>query len=684
MEKKVKNTQMDKYLGDFRIINSFISQQGANANVYKVKHKTLEYVRAMKVLRDIILDENDKKYRNFLNECKILLRLGNGSCPYIVHIAQPRLLEKLAMVEMEYINGEDLQNFIIKTCSGFVPISEVLNFILNISTALAYCHFDVYKFCIDRDDDTCVLDDDDGNPLISPECEKILVDKYKVIHNDIHSKNVMRKYDGSYILLDFGLAFDGDNVEKKSNNKEGALEYKAPEKWDNENKITEQSDIYSFGILMYEMLAGCVPFPLINNSPKDQSDLQTNHLKNKPPTIENQRKIAFEKNNKQKWQKDYPEWLEEMIFKCLEKKPENRFKNAKELNTFLINKQKNENLNVKQKNKNEEIKKDLEFNAIIANTQYNSDVSIDNLKRLEVNENNELKYKIIKLEIENNAKLRRITSEKSTLRIIVFFLSILFFAGAIYGFNLLKQKNDMIDQKNNSIKNIISQQKSTNKNIISQQNDSIKRIIAKKNSIIIRQNDSIKNIIMQHNIITSLKNDSIKNIISQKNYTISQQKNIISQQKSVILNNSNIISQNNNIIFQQKNIISQNLDSIKKYKNKPPVTIIRYEEPLSYKKPTVERYFPYGKGNGYLTIYSVDSKIGTVSVYIDGKKVGSIKDYYDPNTIFRCDIRMGFQKIVPIGKHQIVVKSFFHKWEINVNVTESECIPISLTLNKKS
>jgi serine/threonine-protein kinase len=304
-----------------------------------VKHKQLGYVRAIRVLKETILSENDIKYQKFLEECKLLLRLGNGGHPNIVRISQPRLLMNQALVEMEYIFGRDLNDY-LQDKNGFISSDEILKFVYDTGSALSYCHFDIYKFCLDKDDDELWEDDDEGNAVIDSSTEERLVKKYKVIHNDIHSKNIIRKYDGSFVLLDFGLAIQNNTLVKSSTKKGGVDEYKAPEKWEDDGIITEQTDVYSFGILMYEVLTGRVPFVLDNkNSFSQQAILQKQHADEKPPAIELLRKKAFEKNNSAKeWKKDYPDWLEEMIFKCLEKKPEDRFRNGKELFEFIKSK----------------------------------------------------------------------------------------------------------------------------------------------------------------------------------------------------------------------------------------------------------------------------------------------------------------------------------------------------------
>lgn len=312
--------------------------KGGFAKVYKVRHNELGYIRAIRVLNESITDERSKTYQKFLHECKVLLRLGNGSHRNIVHIYQPRLLDNHALVEMDYVDGQDITHY-LKENGNWLPIEEVLRLVEEMSNALAYCHEDIYQFCMDPDEDDLQNDPVDGSKwLIDDATKKRLVEKYKVIHNDIHSGNIMRRRDGSFVLLDFGLAIEGDEVVKSSSRHEnGSPEYMPPEKWDNDTILTEQSDVYSFGVVMYEYLAGRVPFVCEGNSFNARTKLYE-QIKNSTslPSIMDLRKSFFEEKYKGKtYEKDYPDWLETAILKCLEKDPANRFRNGKELYDYV-------------------------------------------------------------------------------------------------------------------------------------------------------------------------------------------------------------------------------------------------------------------------------------------------------------------------------------------------------------
>lgn len=318
--------------------------KGAFTSVYKVRHSKLGYIRALKVCNNFIEDENDKAWQTFVSECKVLLRIGNGSHPNIVRIYQPRLLDNRAIVEMDCVEGESLHDYIRGL--RFIPIDEFYRFARQIIGAVAYSHVDVYKFLMDPVEDELEIDPDNGRKyIVSPKKEQELIIKYGVVHNDLHSGNIIRRdYDGQYVLLDFGLAIQDSHCVKSSSRFDGAIEYCAPEKLER-GDISTQSDVYALGILLYEMLTGRVSFPYDNSDGSTLESARTRvymqHINDVPPSIYDLRKQAYETIHPGKtYVRDYPEELEALILKCLEKKPRDRFKNAKDL---LISFEKNVN-----------------------------------------------------------------------------------------------------------------------------------------------------------------------------------------------------------------------------------------------------------------------------------------------------------------------------------------------------
>ncbi len=328
---------------------------GSFANVYLVRHKTLGYIRALKVSKDPITNgEDDKEWKKFFRECRLLLQIGNGGHPNIVKIYHPRLEDKQAVVEMDYIDGDTLHNYIEQT--KFLPFSEVWKFIQQIIGAMAYCHVDVYKFLQNPQEDGLISEPKDGRKFILPnaEKEKELVGKYGVCHNDLHASNVMRRnLDGSYVLLDFGLAIQNNQAVNSSNARKGCTEYMAPEKYYNAPP-TVRSDVYSLGVLLFKVLTGTVPFKLLEESEKGHSDFWQAVLNEPIPDILDLRRKA---SDNVAYIRDYPEEFDTIIKKCLAKKAEDRYANAKEILHALESaydafdeKKQLENVNVKLSN----------------------------------------------------------------------------------------------------------------------------------------------------------------------------------------------------------------------------------------------------------------------------------------------------------------------------------------------
>lgn len=310
--------------------------RGANADVFKVKHAEWGDVRAIKVLNNYIESKSDRAYESFLKECKTLLAIGSGQNPNILRIYGADLIDNHAIVEMDYVQGKSLYSYVKE--KGFFDYEEVESFIHDIVGALAYTHHDIYKFLMDPEEDNLQLDPNDGKKyVISREKEAELVKKYGIAHNDLHSNNVMRRdYDGRFILLDFGLAVQDGKCIKSSGKADGHPEYMAPEKFDS-GDITPRSDVYSLGVLMFEVLTGRPPFILEVDkngiaSQRANAKIRNEHLSETPPSIFTLRKDAFESQIPGAvYERDYPEWLDGVVMKCLAKNPEDRYADAKEL-----------------------------------------------------------------------------------------------------------------------------------------------------------------------------------------------------------------------------------------------------------------------------------------------------------------------------------------------------------------
>lgn len=479
--------------------------EGSFATVYKVRHNELGYIRAVRVLKDTIQDKSDKAYQNFLHECKILLVLGNGNHRGIVHIYKPDLLANKAFVEMDYVDGKDLLHYLADN-KYFLPTDEVIRMLSEMSSALAYCHEDIYKFRMDRESDDLKEDPFDGSKLLIDDVTRSrLIEDLRVIHNDIHSRNIMRRENGDFVLLDFGLAIDGEEVFVGSSRRNvGALEYLSPEKWNGEKKPGTESDVYSFGVVMYEYLTGRVPFKMEGDSNSEQAKLYDKIRDHSIPSIFEMRKKSYEvKYPGQKYEKDYPDWLEVAILKCLEFKPSERFSNGKELHKFVI-----ENID-KEKKYVEKTKFDSvvrEMGAQISNLQTEKTNLLFEKENLG-NENADLTLRIgvlekevADLQTENrdlkswSEKLRKkIYSYMRKKNVAIVFCFLFLWVAGIFSYLYLKSPNDAYDtnellvkqtELNNQLENLTTELDAKNNELQAKKKeiDDLKKRISDLNS----------------------------------------------------------------------------------------------------------------------------------------------------------------------------------------------------------
>jgi serine/threonine protein kinase len=271
---------------------------GGQGSVYKGK-RIGEITTAIKLLPTPILaqDENDKHYRDFNNEVTKLQRVNEEPNPNIVKFLSYGVSETgcFPYIEMEYIDGPDLCDLLKQ--SSIFTVKETIKIAEQLAHALAHCH------------------------------------RLDVKHGDIKTNNVkFNKHTGNYVLIDFGLAILSDEERRTSLRRAGAIEFMAPEQ--NEGDMYFETDVYSFGIVVYELMAGRVPFPLDGNSETARNKVMLAHMETPPPNL----MLLRQENIPQEWDNDtleremvVPDWLLSLIHKCLEKKPEDRYKNGEEL-----------------------------------------------------------------------------------------------------------------------------------------------------------------------------------------------------------------------------------------------------------------------------------------------------------------------------------------------------------------
>ncbi|MDE3185052.1 MAG: serine/threonine protein kinase [Bacteroidota bacterium] len=279
-------------------------KSGGQGSVYKAR-KTGEIITAIKILPTPIASENDddKHFISFRNEVQKLKRVNEVPNPNVVSIIASGITSSgnLPFIEMEYIEGPDLGELLQPPYDPVFTVKETLKVTDHLANALAHCH------------------------------------RANIKHGDIKSNNVkFNQRTGNYVLLDFGLSVMSDEQRRTSIRYAGAIEFMAPEQSTGET-LTE-TDVYSYGIILFELLAGNVPFPLTNKGEMARNAVMLAHMEKLPPDIITLRRNALPGNwsaDKQQREMEIPVWLLSMIYKCLEKDPAKRFKNGCELQEFI-------------------------------------------------------------------------------------------------------------------------------------------------------------------------------------------------------------------------------------------------------------------------------------------------------------------------------------------------------------
>ncbi len=232
--------------------------------MYLAEDQKLGMPVAVKVLRDI-LRQDPGSVRRLISEAKASITLAH---PNIIRLHNFEDGETAKFLVMEYVEGETLAHRIAR--EGRIPEEESRCLSIEICKGLEHAH------------------------------------SKKVIHRDLKPGNVLLGNDGSVRLADFGIArVCRDSVSRLTSQQDsGTLLYMSPEQLDGESR--EASDIYSFGIMLYEMLSGDPPFTT--------GEITAQIRYKAPKEIEGLSPL-----------------MRRIVMKCLEKKPEDRFASAREL-----------------------------------------------------------------------------------------------------------------------------------------------------------------------------------------------------------------------------------------------------------------------------------------------------------------------------------------------------------------
>lgn len=281
-------------------------KSGGQGSVYKAR-RTGAIITAVKLLPTPIHteSEDDKNFRDFQNEVTKLKKVNEQPNPNVVKILASGITEtgSFPFIEMEFIEGPDLEELLKPPHDPLFTIKEATKVADQLSYALSHCH------------------------------------KVGVKHGDIKSNNVkFNIHTGNYVLLDFGLAVMSDEQRRTSLRHAGAIEFMAPEQ--NEGRMLFETDVYSFGVILFELLTGTVPFPLKDSGETARNMVRLAHMETHPPSIVALRRQAMPESwsaEKKEREMQLPEWLLETVYKCLQKKPEERFDNGTALHDYIIN-----------------------------------------------------------------------------------------------------------------------------------------------------------------------------------------------------------------------------------------------------------------------------------------------------------------------------------------------------------
>ena len=253
--------------------------EGGMATVYKAKCHTLDRLVAIKVLKSEYA-EDEEFVKKFMMECQSAAKLNHPNIVGIYDFHEIELDGKpVYFIVMEYIDGITLKELIEK--KGFIPEEEAVDIALQILEALKEAH------------------------------------SHGVIHRDIKPHNIMISKSGIVKVTDFGIARATSNHTMTTTmDAIGSVHYFSPEQA--RGAFTDQrTDIYSFGIVFYEMLTGKRPFVGENPVTIAMKHIQEDIT---PPGELNE---------------DISEGVERVVLKCTMKKQAERYQNVEEIITDL-------------------------------------------------------------------------------------------------------------------------------------------------------------------------------------------------------------------------------------------------------------------------------------------------------------------------------------------------------------
>jgi len=261
---------MISQLGRYEVISEL--GQGAMGVVYKARDPLIDRVVAIKTINlALALDEKEEYENRFYQEAKAAGRLSH---PNIVTIYDVGKNGDVAYIAMEFLEGCELRN--IMNDNGLLPILQVLDIVAQVAQGLTYAH------------------------------------EHDIVHRDVKPSNVMVVRDGHIKITDFGIArMPYSSVQTQTGMVLGSPKYMSPEQVMGKS-IDQRSDIFSLGVMLYEMLTGQSPF---NGDNVNAIMYQTLNAIPSPPNSLNP---------------EVPEMIDFIVAKALAKKMEDRYQSARD------------------------------------------------------------------------------------------------------------------------------------------------------------------------------------------------------------------------------------------------------------------------------------------------------------------------------------------------------------------
>jgi len=257
-------------LGRYEVLGEL--GQGAMGVVYRARDPLIDRVVAIKTINlGLALDEKEEYESRFYQEAKAAGRLSH---PNIVTIYDVGKNGDVAYIAMEYLQGRELRD--IMNDDGLLSVDQVLDIVAQVAQGLSYAH------------------------------------EHDIVHRDVKPSNVMVVRDGHVKITDFGIArMASSAVQTQTGMVLGSPKYMSPEQVTGK-LIDQRSDIFSLGVMLYEMLTGQAPF---NGDNVNAIMYQTLNSIPAPPSSLNS---------------GVPEMINFIVAKALAKKTEDRYQYAKD------------------------------------------------------------------------------------------------------------------------------------------------------------------------------------------------------------------------------------------------------------------------------------------------------------------------------------------------------------------